>query len=88
MGTNVLLMPLVLTLREVMNVAAILDSLEVEHYAVSDYIRAIGSNFKVVRPKSAGYHCGRGDFCSQTLCTRTFLPLQCSELALGGFSVK
>ena len=32
------LMPLVLTLREVMNVAAILDSLEVAEHAVSDYI--------------------------------------------------
>ena len=38
MWTNVLLMPLALTLREVMNAAVILDSLEVEHYAVSDYI--------------------------------------------------
>ena len=32
------LMPLVLTLREVMNVTAILDSLEMAEHAVSDYI--------------------------------------------------
>ena len=34
MWINVQSMPLVLTLREVMNVAALLDSLEMAHYAV------------------------------------------------------
>ena len=36
MWTNVQLMPLVLTLREVMNVAAILDSLEMAQHVVCD----------------------------------------------------
>ena len=36
------LMPLALTLREVMNVTAILDSVEVAQHAVSDYITICG----------------------------------------------